>query len=321
MPTPYHDAHDGYLERYLRTGEQRIIGIGRIVVGLRKNGDTFPMELSVGEFMIGDGRLFTGFVRDLTERQQTEKRLHDLQSELLHVSRLSVMGQMASTLAHELNQPLTAISNYLQGARRMLANAQGNPVPAQFDSVIEKAVAQAARAGEVIRRLRAFVATGEAEKSVEPLAKVVEEAAALALVGAKEYAIRASFALDADIPPVLIDKIQIQQVVLNLVRNAIEAVEECERREIVIGVRALPGEGLAEVRVGDSGPGIAADIAERLFQPFVTTKSSGMGLGLSICREIVEMHGGHLVAAANPEGGTTFRFTLPFANEEPDHAC
>jgi two-component system sensor kinase FixL len=317
MPSPYHEQHDGYLARYLRTGERRIIGIGRVVVGRRKDGATFPMELAVGEFAIGGHRFFTGFVRDLTDRQQTEKRLQDLQSELLHVSRLSVMGQMASTLAHELNQPLTAITNYLQAARRLVAGG-ATPDPGRIEAIIEKTVAQAARAGEVIRRLRSFVAKGEADRRLENLNKVVEEATALALVGAKQYAVRAGFSLDPTVPPVIIDKIQVQQVVLNLVRNAVEAVEHCERREISVTTAVLSPE-LAEITVSDTGPGIGPDIAERLFQPFVTTKKAGMGLGLSICREIVEVHGGHLVARPNPGGGTIFSFTLPIASEEVEH--
>jgi two-component system sensor kinase FixL len=310
MPSPYRETHDGYLGRYARTGERRIIGIGRVVVGLRKSGETFPMELAVGEFSLGGSRYFTGFVRDLTERQRTEKRVHDLQSELLHVSRLSAMGQMASTLAHELNQPLTAVSNYLQATRRLLAAGTLD----RLDEIIEKAVAQAARAGQVIRRLRDFVARGETERRAENVNKVVEEATALALVGAKHYAVHVTLDFDDELPLVLIDKVQVQQVVLNLVRNAVEAMENASVRELVVTTRALPA--LAEVIIADSGPGIAADIAERLFRPFVTTKQSGMGLGLSICREIIEAHGGQLTLERGTPRGATFRFTLPILDQE-----
>jgi two-component system, LuxR family, sensor kinase FixL len=127
MPDPYRDAHDSYIERYLQTGERRIIGIGRIVMGRRKDGDTFPMQLQVGEFTFAGSRYFTDFVRDLTERQEAERRIQDLQAELLHASRLSVMGQMASTMAHELNQPLTAVTNYLEAGRQLLATGAGGP--------------------------------------------------------------------------------------------------------------------------------------------------------------------------------------------------
>ena len=314
MPTPYREAHDGYLDRYLRTGERRIIGIGRVVVGLRKNGETFPMELQVGEFAFAGSRYFTGFVRDLTERQEAERRIQDLQAELLHASRLSVMGQMASTMAHELNQPLTAVMNYLEAGRQLLATGPGGPH--RVGEMMDKAIAQAQRAGEVIRRLRGFVGRGETERRVQNLNQLVEEALALALVGARQRGVRASLELEQSLPQVLVDPVQIQQVVLNLVRNAVEAMEEVERRELVVGTRAVRDQEMAEVAVADSGPGIAPELADRLFQPFVTTKKTGMGLGLSICREIIEAHHGRLTVAPRSSGGTVFRLTLPTASRE-----
>ena len=241
MPAPYRGAHDGYLDRYLRTGERRIIGIGRVVVGLRKSGETFPMELQVGEFAFAGSRYFTGFVRDLTERQNAERRIQDLQAELLHASRLSVMGQMASTMAHELNQPLTAVTNYLEAGRQLLATGIGGPE--RIGEMMEKAIAQAQRAGEVIRQLRGFVSKGETERRIQSLNQLVEEALALALVGARQRGVRTSLELDHILPPVLVDHVQIQQVVLNLVRNAVEAMEEVERRELTIGTRAVPRSG------------------------------------------------------------------------------
>jgi two-component system, LuxR family, sensor kinase FixL len=314
MPTPYREAHDGYIERYLRTGERRIIGIGRVVTGRRKDGETFPMELQVGEFASAGGRYFTGFVRDLTERQEAERRIQDLQAELLHASRLSVMGQMASTMAHELNQPLTAVTNYLEAGRQLLATDIAGPE--RVSEIMEKAIAQAQRAGDVIRRLRGFVGKGETERSLQSLNQLVEESLALALVGARQRGVRASLELDNTLPPVLVDHVQIQQVVLNLVRNAIEAMEQVERRELVIGTRAIPEQGMTEVIVADTGPGIAPELADRLFQPFVTTKAIGMGLGLSICREIVEAHHGRLTAVPGASGGAVFHVMLPIASRE-----
>jgi two-component system, LuxR family, sensor kinase FixL len=320
MPPPYREAHDGYLDRYLRTGERRIIGIGRVVVGLRKSGETFPMELQVGEFTFSGHRFFTGFVRDLTERQEAERRIQDLQAELLHASRLSVMGQMASTMAHELNQPLTAVTNYLEAGRQLLATNGGRP--GRIAEMMEKAIGQAQRAGDVIRRLRGFVSKGETERRVQSLNQLVEEALALALVGARQRGVRTSFDLDHTVPPVLVDHVQIQQVVLNLVRNAIEAMEQVDRRELVIGTRAIPELGMAEVVVADTGPGVAPEVVDCLFQPFVTTKQTGMGLGLSICREIVEAHHGRLTMVPGHSGGAVFRMTLPIAGRgEPDGAC
>ena len=211
MPAPYRENHDGYLQRYMTTGERRIIGIGRVVVGQRKDGSTFPMELAVGEMKSGDQRFFTGFIRDLTERQQTEARLQELQSELVHISRLTAMGEMASTLAHELNQPLSAIANYLKGSRRLLEGA-GDEKSAAMRDALEKAADQAMRAGHIIRRLRDFVSRGESERRVESITKLVEEASALALVGVKDLGIRVQFQFNPATDLVIADRVQVQQV-------------------------------------------------------------------------------------------------------------
>lgn len=316
MPSPYREQHDGYLARYFTTGERRIIGRGRVVVGLRKDGSTFPMELAVGEMQTGGRRAFTGFVRDLTERQETQQRLQELQSELVHISRFTAMGEMASTLAHELNQPLTAVASYLNGCRRLLDGNESGLNPVLRDA-IDKAADQALRAGQIIRRMRQFVSRGESGSRVEGLPKLIEEASALALVGVKEAGVRVNFAFDPRVEFVLADKIQIQQVILNLIRNAIEAMQETTRRELTISTTELSDDMVA-ISVTDSGPGIAQEIAAQLFQPFVTTKPQGMGVGLSISRTIVEAHGGRLVAEPNPEGGTIFRLTLrTVTKEEP----
>ncbi len=308
MPDPYRSQHDGYIGRYLSTGEKRIIGIGRVVVGQRKDGSTFPMELSVGEMRSAGQRYFTGFIRDLTERQQTETRLQELQSELVHMSRFTALGDMASTLAHELNQPLTAITNYLKGCHRILQRFEGEEFQLLRDGV-NQAAEQALRAGQVIRHLREFVARGESERHVEALPKLIEEASALALVGAKERGVRVTFALDPAAAYVLADRIQVQQVLLNLVRNALEAMSSSQRRELAIATKAVADE-LIEISIADTGPGISPAVAEQLFQPFMTTKKQGMGVGLSICRTIVEAHGGKIWADSRPGGGTTFSFTL-----------
>jgi two-component system sensor kinase FixL len=313
MPEPYHAQHDAYLHRYKTTGERRIIGIGRIVIGQRKDGQTFPMELSVGEARLGEVRFFTGFVRDLSERQATERRLQELQSELIHVSRLTAMGEMASALAHELNQPLSAIASYVKGSSRLLEAQEIDR--GRIGEALVKAGDQALRAGEIIKRLREFVSKGETERNVENLQKVVEEASLLALVGAKESGVKVTFEFDPQTPPVLIDKVQVQQVVHNLIRNAIDALAAAPIRSIAVAVRA-EGIALAAVSVADTGPGIAPEIANQLFQPFMTTKSTGMGVGLSISRNIIESHGGRIWVEENPDGGALFRFTLPAALSE-----
>jgi two-component system sensor kinase FixL len=315
MPTPYRQEHDSYLDRYRKTGERRIIGIGRIVVGERKDGSTFPMELAVGEAKIGAEQLFTGFVRDLTERRTQERRMQELQSELVHVSRLTAMGEMASSLAHELNQPLSAITSYLRGAATLLKSEQ--PDKTRIIEALDRSSAQALRAGDIIKRLREFVAKGETEHALENPAVLLEEAAALALVGAREQGVRVSLRCDHDLPDIIVDKIQIQQVALNLIRNAVEAMETTGRRELTIGVARQ--NAFAFFSVADTGTGIAPEIAKHLFQPFVTSKTNGMGVGLSICRTIIEAHGGRIAARANDGGGTVFEFTLPFAEPEAGH--
>jgi two-component system sensor kinase FixL len=313
MPEPYRSAHDGYVARYLRTGERKIIGIGRVVVGERRDGSTFPMELSVGEMQGGAHKAFTGFVRDLTDRETTERRLQDLQSELVHVSRLTAMGEMASALAHELNQPLSAIANYLKGSERLLD--VDPPDREKIRRALSNATDQALRAGEIIRRLRNFVAKGEADRRIENLSKLLEEAGALAMIGAKERGVRLRFDVHRDLNLVLADKVQVQQVVLNLMRNAIDAMEGAPRRELTVSARPAPDE-MTEISVADTGSGIAPEVAERLFQPFVSSKAQGMGVGLSISRTIVEAHGGRIWVESNPGGGTVFRFTLRTVREE-----
>jgi two-component system, LuxR family, sensor kinase FixL len=314
MPSPYRDNHDAYMDRYLRTGERHIIGIGRVVVGERKGGSTFPMELAVGEMRSGEKRYFTGFIRDLTERQKTEARLQELQSELVHISRLTAMGEMASTLAHELNQPLSAIANYMKGSRRLLEQSTDERSE-MIRQAMDSAAEQAMRAGQIIRRLRNFVARGESERRVESVSKLVEEASALALVGIKDQGIQVRFQLSRSNDLALVDKVQIQQVLLNLIRNAIEAMQDSSRRDLLIST-APAEDGMLMISVADTGPGIAPEVCSQLFQPFVTTKRHGMGVGLSISRTIIEAHGGRIWIEPNPGGGTIFRFTVRTVTEE-----
>jgi two-component system sensor kinase FixL len=311
MPSPYREEHDAYLERFLRTGEKRIIGIGREVLGQRKDGTIFPLELAVGEVQAAGRQFFAGFVKDVSARQQSEQRLRELQAELIHVSRLSAMGEMASALAHELNQPLTAIINYAQTARGLAERRPGEGA-GDLVSLLEKTVQQASRAGQIIRRLRQFIAKGETERALEDINTVVEEASALALIGTGGKGIAARRVLEKGLPPVLLDRIQIHQVITNLIRNGVDALDSVERREIIISTRRA-GDDSIEIRVADTGPGLAPAVADRLFQPFVTTKPGGLGIGLSICRSIVDAHGGRLWASDNPGGGMIFHVRLPTA--------
>lgn len=313
MPEPYREQHDTYLSRYLSTGEKRIIGMDRVVVGRRKDGSTFPMKLAVGEVRRGQRVYFTGFIRDLTDREESAAQLGQARTELARLARLNELGEMASTLAHELNQPLSAIANYVQGCRRMLEQIEGEP-SRRMRGALEETAKQAIRAGDIIRHLREFTTRGDTEKAPEDVKHLVEEAGALALVGSRERGIKSIFEFGQDSGMVVADRVQIQQVLINLMRNAMEAMRESPRRELVVRTRPVSAERML-VEVEDTGPGISDEIAGQLFQPFVTTKAGGMGIGLSISKRIIESHGGDLTVRRNNAGGATFTFTLPILTE------
>ncbi|MBP1859914.1 two-component system sensor kinase FixL [Rhizobium herbae] len=317
MPQPYRKEHDGYLNRYLSTGEKRIIGVDRVVVGQRKDGSTFPMKLAVGEMRSGDKIFFTGFVRDLTEREESAARLEEIQGELARLARLNEMGEMASTLAHELNQPLSAIANYVHGCSRLL-RGMDTDVAVMMREALEEAGSQSLRAGQIIKHLREFVSKGETDKAPQNIRQLVEEAGALALVGSREKGVRTVFDYHAGAEMVMVDHIQIQQVLTNLMRNAIEAMKDAPKKELI--VRIQPGApGQVTVIVEDTGSGIPEEISAQLFKPFTTTKPGGMGIGLSISKRIVEAHGGTMTVSHTSSGGASFQFTLPAYDERDDH--
>jgi len=317
MPSPDRERHDGYLRNYRETGVRKIIGVGRVTTARHRDGNTFPIELSIGEAWIDGRRIFTGFVHDITQRQQTEVRLQDLQSELAHVGRLSEMGTLASSLAHELNQPLTAISSYSEGAINLLSDEVDPEKLAMALEALKEVSSEAVRAGEIVRRMRDFLSHGQTEHRIESLPRLITEANALALVGSKEHGIDVQVTLDPAVVEVFVDRIQIQQVLFNLIRNAIEAMIESPVRQLAISSKAGPGE-FVTVSIEDTGAGIDETIAPQLFQPFITSKQKGMGIGLSICRTIVEAHGGRIWCEAGRETGTIFRFTLPQAGADDD---
>ena len=314
MPSPYREQHDGYMDRYLATGEKRIIGVDRVVVGRRKDGSTFPMKLAVGEMRRGDRIFFTGFIRDLTEREESAAMLDQARSELARLARLNELGEMASTLAHELNQPLSAIANYVQGSRRMLDRLDAE-VPTALRGALDETAKQALRAGDIIRHLREFVTRGDTDKGPEDIKRLIEEAGALALVGSQERGITSVFDFSAEKGMVMADRVQIQQVLINLMRNAMEAMRESPVKRLTVRTRPVEGTRM-QVEVEDTGPGISDEIAPQLFQPFVTSKAHGMGIGLSISKRIIESHGGDLTVSRNAAGGANFSFSLPLLSED-----
>ena len=312
MPEPYRSQHDGYIARYLTTGEKRIIGIGRTVIAQHKTGRTFPIELAVGEVKIGASRLFTGFIRDISDRVAAQERVMKLQQELSHVSRLSAMGEIVSMIVHELNQPLTAIANFGEAAKRLVEG--GGERSQRAATFMEKSVRQAHRASDMIRRLRSFVSRGSTEMGPIIVNDVIRDAARLALIGAADQNIRTRFELAEGLPEVTADRVQVQQVVVNLIRNGIDAMAEAGSgagEALLVVSTGRSAEGNVLISVADSGPGIAPEVAGDLFMPFVTTKIGGMGIGLSMSRSIVEAHGGRIWVEAAREGGARFVFTLP----------
>ncbi|PHR15246.1 MAG: PAS domain-containing sensor histidine kinase [Sphingopyxis sp.] len=314
MPEPYKAAHDGYMQRYLQTGEKRIIGIGRTVVAQKKDGTTFPIQLEVGQAKIGEQLYFTGFIIDLTEKKQREAELQSLQADLAHASRLSAVGTLASSLAHEINQPLTAIANYLSAARDMMEGdlAENREY---FLEALQESVVESLRAGTIVRRLREFVSRGEIIRQVISIAQVVEDATVLGTIGAQAKGIEFSIDIAPDTNHVFVDRVQIQQVMVNLMRNAIESMADSAEKKLHIAVTSLNDE-LVEIAVSDTGSGIDQELGDRIFDPFASTKGDGMGLGLSICRTIIESHGGTIRAEPHIGGGTIFRITLEKAEQE-----
>jgi two-component system, LuxR family, sensor kinase FixL len=224
----------------------------------------------------------------------------------VHVSRVSELGQMVSALAHEVNQPLTAIGNYLNAAQRLAQSGDA----ARVQAAVDKAAEETARASAIVRRLRDFIRKRDAVRRCEELGPMLEETVALALVGVDRWGINVEVRVDPRARAALVDRIQIQQVLLNLIRNAVDAAGGGTRLSLVLATAPADG-GMIAVSVADTGPGLSAAVREKLFQPFVTTKRDGMGVGLSICQSIVEAHGGRIWAEDNPGGGTVFRFTVP----------
>ncbi|MEZ5590667.1 MAG: PAS domain S-box protein [Gammaproteobacteria bacterium] len=319
MPPPYCYEHDDYLQRYLSTGKKKIIGTaGREVTGLRKNGETFPMELAVSDLAFDGAHHFTGIVRDISRRKQAEQRLQQRELEarqnrerLVHVARLSTMGEMAAGIAHEINQPLTAIATYASASQRLLNSGLSDQD--ELLTTLDKISRQARRAGDVIQRLRSFVKKQDSQREVWDLNKLVADTMVLAEADARLHSFVIEMTLSQQPLQVSVDPIQIQQVLLNLIRNGMDAMLEAEQTDgcLRVGTRQADHD-FALVSVRDQGVGISTEQSDKLFSPFFTTKSNGIGLGLSISRSIINAHGGRLnFERHTEEKGVTMYFTLP----------
>ncbi|MBT9292010.1 two-component system sensor histidine kinase NtrB [Prosthecodimorpha staleyi] len=308
MPPEFSDHHDQYLSHYHETGERRIIGIGREVRGMHRDGTIFPLELSVGEAQTPDGRQFIGVLRDLRARKAVEHRLNQLQAQLVNLARISAMDEMGAAIAHELNQPLTAVMLYLQAILRKKKDAPDSERP--ILEILGKALREAERAGSIIQRMRQFVEKREPERQAIDLEQLIDEALELTLLGHDVHGIELHREKAPDMPRVEADPVQIQQIVCNLVRNGLEAMKGRPSRVLRVSTRT--DGNVASVEIQDSGPGIPGDVAQNLFRAFSTSKRTGLGLGLAISRTIAQNHGGDLVVDPGGEGrGARFILSLP----------
>jgi len=309
MPEPDRSRHDAYLDSYLHTGQARIIGRGREVTAQHRDGSVFPVSLAVGRIE-GDEPRFVGFLHDLSDHKRVEAAAHQAQERVAQFARLSTMGEMAAGLAHEINQPLTAVATYAQAVQRMIDRPDVDPD--EINHALAQITAQALRAGDVIQRLRAFVRNRDTRREPTDMAKLVRDTLTFAGPDARVNEIRLAAELPGKLPPVTCDPIQIQQVLLNLIRNAIDATNEIQAAQRDVTVRMIRADAAEiEISVEDHGKGVSEEVARRIGDPFFTTKSTGTGLGVAISRSIVRAHGGKLGHRPTPGGGATFHFTLP----------
>ena len=343
MPPPWREEHDGYIARYLRTGEARIIGIGREIEAQRKDGSVFPVDLAVSEVRLPGRRMFTGIVRDLTERREMEERARLRLEGAAHTARLLELGEMCSGIVHEVNQPLAAIVSFADGCLRMVRG--GRAEPALIEDTLGRVAEQGARAGEILSRLRGLVRKDESRCETFGLGEAIEEVLPLVDHERRRRGVRVEVEHEPGLPAVSADRVHVEQILLNLLRNAFHAVEGADDRRVRVTSlyhsRGSSSVGGAEDRRGraagaapgrmrgtrtcasvclvveDSGPGLAPEQCERVFEPFYTTRPNGLGVGLAISRSLAERHGGRLRAEANGAGsGARFVLELPCGTED-----
>ena len=311
------ESHDAHLERYVRTGQSRVLGIGREVVARRKDGSQFPAFLSIGRISGSNPPRFVGFLQDITLRKQAmaaieeeRERSNQTRERMLHVARMATMGEMASGISHEVNQPLAAIANFAQAASRMLRQSDSDL--GDVRNALDQIAAQALRAGKIIHHLRKLVGTRDSHREPTDINELVRETDSLTRADAREHDVQVRLELTPGLPQLLIDRIQIQQVMLNLLRNAIDALAHAGIASREVSIRsALTPDGDVTVMVGDNGTGVAKEMLPKLFMPFTTNKTHGTGLGLAMSRTIVEAHRGRLEYQSNVPCGSLFMLTLP----------
>ena len=310
MPEPHHSDHDAYLERYLETGKASIIGQGREVNGLKRGGDTFPMFLSVGEIKQPGRHHFVGIIKDLSEVRATQEQVRQLEEQLLHADRLVILGELTAGIAHEINQPLTAIAAYADAGCKIIERQSAGP-GGDINLICERIGEQSRRAAEVVQRFRKLVRSGTVSKARHDINQIIRNTLLLFEFEVKRSNTELLFHPLDSLEDIYVDEIHIQQIMVNLVKNSIDAISLAGMTDgrIEIHVRKEDSELLVSVR--DNGPGVPESLRDRLFESFFTTKSQGVGLGLSICKTIAGAHGGNLQYAQPAEGGSEFTLSLP----------
>ena len=314
IPDSVKHAHNTYLSSYKESGNSNIIGTGRKLRAKKSDGQEFPIYLSVGEIKHASHTQFVGIIRDISSEEQYQATLIDNQQKLTQAARLSSMGELAASIAHEINQPLTAISNYAQASKRLLSSPDSDHTKKIYRALdtIDK---QAQRANEFITGLRALANKQTSQRERVTLLPLIKETVKLAKLDARvlNHEIILNLEESQGIE-VLADPIQIQQVLLNLIRNALDAIEQVKGSPLFIKTARLTNTDI-EVSVVDCGTGIDRQTEDRIFTPFFTTKQSGMGIGLAVCKTIINAHDGQIYFVANEPKGCVFSFSLPMFNE------
>jgi len=307
---PHSTKHDEYIKRYLDTGQARVIGLVLEETGVKSDGSTFPLKLSVGEIKGDGGSRFISIIHDLSEKKAGEEKVRQLEEQLLHADRLVILGELTAGIAHEINQPLTAIAAYADAGRHLVQRSGGGN-PDNIHVICERIAEQSRRAAEVVQRLRKLVQTGSVKKARHNINKIINNTILLFDYEIKKRRLKIDFFPASGIDILYVDDIQIQQILVNLVKNGLDAMSAAEQKEGRITIHVKKAGKVVAIEVQDNGPGVSQADRRHLFEAFFTTKPKGVGLGLSICKNIAAAHGGNLRYESPVEGGSRFTLTLP----------